>query len=56
MFEKLCEIMEKLYGHHAGPRHLFNILVKNFHLFKIIESVFSFYLKLHNVKQMGVFY
>ena len=25
-------------------------------LFKIAESVFSFYLKLHNFKQVGVFY
>ena len=28
-----------------GPRHLFIILLKNFHLFKIAESVINFYLK-----------
>ena len=28
-----------------GPRHLSTILLKNFYLFKIAESVISFYLK-----------
>ena len=46
---------EKLYGPYGGSRHL-SISVKNFHLFKIAESVFSFYLKLHNFKQVEVFY
>ena len=47
---------EILYGIHGGPRHLSTILVKNSHLFKIAKSVFSFYLKLHNFKQVKVFY
>ena len=47
---------EKLYNFHGGLRHLSIILVKDFHLFKISELVFSFYLKLHNFKQVGVFY
>ena len=34
-----------------GSRHLSIIPVKNFHLFKIVESVFSFYLKFHNLKK-----
>ena len=48
------KILEKLYSPHGGPRHLSTIPVKDFHLFKIAESVFSFYLKLHNFKQMKV--
>ena len=47
---------EKLYSPHGGPRHLSTILVKDSHIFKIAESVFSFYLKLHNFKQVEVFY
>ena len=41
---------EKLYSPHGGPRHLSTILVKDSHIFKIAESVFSFYLKLYNFK------
>ena len=48
--------MEKLYGLHGGPRHLSTIPIKDSHLFKIAESVFNFYLKLHNFKQVEVFY
>ena len=48
--------LEKLYSPHGGPRHLSTIPVKGSHLFKIAESVFSFYLKLHNLKQVRVFY
>ena len=47
---------EKLYGPHGGPRYLSTILVKYSHLIKIVESVFSFYLTLHNFKQVKVFY
>ena len=47
---------EKLYNSHGGLRHLSTIPVKDSHLFKIAESVFSFYLKLHNFKQVEVFY
>ena len=47
---------KKLYRPHGRPRHLFTIQVKDFHLFKIAELVFSFYLKLHNFKQVRVFY
>ena len=32
------------------------ISVKDSHLFKIAESVFGFYLKLYNFKQVEVFY
>ena len=49
-------MLEKLYSPHGGPHHLFTILVKDSHIFKITESVFSFYLKLHNFKQVEVFY
>ena len=41
---------EKLYSPYGGPRHLSTIPVKDSHIFKIAESVFSFYLKLHNFK------
>ena len=47
---------EKLYSSHGRQVMWSTILVKHFHLFKIFESVFSFYLKLHNFKQVGVFY
>ena len=47
--------LEKLYSPYGGPRHLSTIPVKGSHLFKIAESVFSFYLKLHNLKQVRVF-
>ena len=47
---------EKLYSPLGGLRHLFIIPVKDSHLFKIAESEFSFYLKPHNFKQVGVFY
>lgn len=30
------------------------ILIKDFYLFKIAESIFSFYLKLHNFKQVSL--
>ena len=43
-------IHEILNSPHGGPRHLFVISVKDFHLFKIAKLVFSFYLKLHNFK------
>ena len=48
--------VEKLYSPHGESCHLSTISVKDFHLFKIAESVFSFYLKLHNFKQARVFY
>jgi len=48
--------MEKLYGLHDGPRHLSTIPIKDSHLLKIAKSVFSFYLKFHNFKQVRVFY
>ena len=48
--------MEKLYSAHGGSRHLSTIPLKDSHLFKIAELVFSFYLKLYNFKQVGVFY
>ena len=41
---------EKLYNPHGEPHHLSTISVKDYHLFKIVESIFSFYLKLHNFK------
>ena len=47
---------EKLYSPHGGQVMRSTIPVKDFHLFKISESVFSSYLKLHNFKQVGVFY
>ena len=47
---------EKLY-YTFGEQVIWSIiLVKDFYLFKITESVFSFYLKLYNFKQMRVFY
>ena len=46
----------KLYNSHGESCHLSIIPVKDSHLFKIVESVFSFYLKLHNFKQVRVFY
>ena len=43
----------------GGPRHLSTILLKNFHLFKIAESVINFCFKkkiiTNNFKQMEVF-
>ena len=48
--------LEKLYHLYSRLLHLFTIPVEDFHLFKIVESVFDFYLKLHNFKQVGVFY
>ena len=53
---KICVYLEKLYSPHGEPRYLSTIPVKDSHLFKIVESVFSFYLKLQNFKQLGVFY
>ena len=53
---KIPHFWEKLYCPHSGPRRLSTILVKDSHIFKITESVFSFYLKFHNFKQVGVFY
>ena len=44
----------KLYSPHDGSRHLSTIPVKDSHSFKIVESVFSFYLKLHNFKQVSL--
>ena len=46
--------MEKLYSAHGGSRHLSTIPLKDSHLFKIAELVFSFYLKLYNFKQVRV--
>ena len=54
--KKEVKIMEKLYSPHGGSRHLSSILVKDSYIFKIVVSVFSFYLKLHNFKQVRVFY
>ena len=48
--------MEKLSSLHGRSRYLSTITLKDSHLFKIIESVFSFYLKLHNFKQVKIFY
>ena len=53
---KICVYLEKLYSPHGGSHHLSTILVKDSHIFKIDVSVFSFYLKLHNFKQVRVFY
>ena len=42
----------------GGPRHLSTIPLKNFHLFKIAESVINFCLKkflTNNFKQVEVF-
>ena len=47
---------EKLYRTYSGPHHLSTIPVKDSHLFKIAESVFSFYLKFYNFKQVEIFY
>ena len=47
---------EKLYSSHDESHHLSTIPVKNSHLFKIVKSVLNFYLKLHNFKQVGIFY
>ena len=47
---------EKLYRLHGELHHLSTIPVKDSNLFKIVESVFSFYLKLHNFKQVEIFY
>ena len=41
---------EKLFGPHGGQEMWSTIPVKDSHLFKIVELVFSFYLKLHNFK------
>ena len=49
-------VLEKLYRPHGRPRHLYTIPVKDSNLFKIAELVFSFYLKLHNFKEVEVFY
>ena len=54
--KKKVKIMEKLYSPHGGSHHLSTILVKDSHIFKIDVLVFSFYLKLHNFKQVRVFY
>ena len=48
LFYSVNHSHEKLYRLHSGSRHLSTNLVKDFHLFKIAESVFNFYLKLHN--------
>ena len=47
---------EKLFCSNGKQVMRFIIPVKNFHLFKIVESAFIFYLKLHNFKQVGIFY
>ena len=44
------------YSPHGGPLHLSTILIKDSHVFKIVKSVFSFYLKLYNFKQVRIFY
>ena len=49
-------VYEKLYHSHGVLRHLSTILIKDFRLFKIAESVFSLHIKLHNFKQVKVFY
>ena len=54
--KKINLVGEKLYSSHDGPRDLSIISIKNFHLSKVAESVFNFYLKLHNFKQVRVFY
>ena len=36
-------VLEKLYSSHGIPHHLSTILLKDSHLFKIVESVISFY-------------
>ena len=51
---------EKLYSSHSRPYHLSTISLKDFHLFKITDSVISLCLKkkkiwLSNFKQVGVF-
>ena len=43
-------IYEKLYRSHGVLRHLSTILIKDSRLFKIAESIFSLYIKLHNFK------
>ena len=49
-------VYEKLYRSHGVLRYLSTILIKDFRLFKITESVFSLYIKLYNFKQVKVFY
>jgi len=49
-------LLEKLNSPHGGPCYLSIVPIKDSQLFKIIESVFSFYLKLHNFKQVKAFY
>ena len=49
-------VYEKLYRSHGVLRHLSTILIKDFRLFKIAESVFSLHIKLYNFKQVKVFY
>jgi len=41
VFPTMREIIESS----GGPCHLFTIPLKNFHLFKIVESVINFYFK-----------
>ena len=56
LLENPTLLEEKLYSSYSRPHHLFTIPVKDSYLFKIVESVFNFYLKLYNFKQTGVFY
>ena len=42
-------VFEKLYSPHGRPRYLSTILLKDSHLFKIVESVISFCLKKKNL-------
>ena len=42
----------------GGPRYLFTVSLKNFHLFKIIDSIINFYLNFflnNNFKYVKVF-
>ena len=44
-WNSLTQPDKKLYNSHGRPRHLSTIPLKDSHLFKIAESVISFYLK-----------
>ena len=54
--KKINPVGEKLYRSHGRPCHLSTIPIKNFYISKVAESVFNFYLKLYNFKQVKVFY
>ena len=42
---------EKLYSSYSRPHHLFTILLKDFNLFKITESIISFYFSITKKNQ-----